>query len=446
MKGVMLFQTYNSPLIFNQGLFLLLMSLQKGWVRYMHPEGAQYFCLQHALFMVYTDANLYTETILSKTDEFLQQVVEFISGHGHELHTVFDADTVDLVMDVTYSDQNLVCGYYFAHRPNQTIFWADDFPASRRLWADVKGVRSELHILHEMQAQYWEHCALFPCSRPPSQETVDQVRDILIHAISDTLMSDAFSPYSTSEMERMLAIIPPTVPSRGINLAGLSRTVYRILSVFARERFFHFHGEPAARLEFSMSVFSRPNSTTCIPVWFRFLSAVCFHTPHQHLKQIKYMFTDNLLNHPRCEQFIQKLVSEWTDLTLYSTVVLNANIAFLSVQTPLDSPIRIAIYVSTTASLGSITTGLLLLRTISKNVKDTLPLVQGDTGCMHLAILHSLPYVFLLWSLISFTLAFCLVGFLNTSNWTQAFASLLWIGLSVAALFYAAIVLRKIHF
>ncbi|KAE9391510.1 hypothetical protein BT96DRAFT_304181 [Gymnopus androsaceus JB14] len=149
-----------------------------------------------------------------------------------------------------------------------------------------------------------------------------------------------------------------------------------------------------------MSVFSRPNSTTCLPVWFRFLSAVCFHTPHQHLKQIKHMFTDNLLNYPRWEQFIQKLVAEWTELTLYSTVVLNANIAFLSVQTPLDSPIRIAIYISTTASLGSITTGLLLLRTISKNVKNTLPLVQGDTACMHLAILHSLPYVFLLWSAI----------------------------------------------
>ncbi|KAE9391509.1 hypothetical protein BT96DRAFT_304177 [Gymnopus androsaceus JB14] len=138
---------------------------KKGWVRYMHPEGAQYFCLQHALFMVYTDANLYTETILSKTDEFLQQVIEFISCHGDELQTVFDAETVDLVMDVTHSDQDLVCGYYFAHRPNQTIFWAHDFPASRRLWADVKGVRSELHILHTMQAQYWEHCALFPCSR-----------------------------------------------------------------------------------------------------------------------------------------------------------------------------------------------------------------------------------------------------------------------------------------
>ncbi|KAF9041696.1 hypothetical protein BDP27DRAFT_759491 [Rhodocollybia butyracea] len=391
----------------------------KEWVRYTHPEGAQYFCYRHALFLVYTDANLYDSEILSKTEEFLRQVVGYVSRNEQKLHVVFDTKTIDLVMDVTYSGSELVCGYYFAHHPNQMIFWVDKFPASRRLWGDVKGVTSEQHILHAMQAQYWEHRALFPCSHPLSQETVDQARDILIHAIGDTSMSNtAICPYSTSEVERMLAIIPSTVS--GEKNPGLSRTVYRILKAFAAERFFHFHGETVARLDFRKSAYNVPNSGSprFASRWFRFVSALCFYAPHQHLKHIRDMFTDNLLNYPRWQQFNEKMVAEWTEVTLYSTVVLNANTAFLSVQSvdsnPADSPNRIAVYITTFASLGSITTGLLLLRmSKSKDVKRTLNLVKNDTGCMQMAVLHSLPYAFLLWSLISFTAAFCLVCFIN---------------------------------
>ncbi|KIK63338.1 hypothetical protein GYMLUDRAFT_57568 [Collybiopsis luxurians FD-317 M1] len=351
-----------------------------------------------AIFSLET-RNLFNKVIMSQVEKFLEQVVEFVLQHQQEFSIHFDARTVDLVLDITYvNDSDLVCGYYFAHHQNRMIFWAEDFPASRRLWSDMKGVTSKLHILHAMQAQYWlvsdkflviskltedrEHCSLFPCSRPLSQEIIEQVRDILIHAIAaicifnlrikpilsyslDSLISKtAIHPYSTQQMESMLAIIPTILPSE-TDCGGLSRTVYRILKIFTKEQFFHFHGEPTARLDFGRSVYNRAASSTA-PYWFHFLAAVCLCAPYQHLDQIKGMFSDSLLSYPRWTQFTQKMVEEWTDLTLYSTVMLNANIAFLSVQSidsiPSQSPIKVAIYISGITSLGSITVGLLLLR------------------------------------------------------------------------------------
>ena len=88
------------------------------------------------------------------------------------------------------------------------------------------------------------------------------------------------------------------------------------IGVLAKEQFFHFHGEPTARLDFGRSVYNRAASSTT-PYWFHFLAAVCLYAPYQHLDQIKEMFSDSLLSYPRWTQFTQKMVEEWTDLTLY---------------------------------------------------------------------------------------------------------------------------------
>ncbi|KAK0476461.1 hypothetical protein IW261DRAFT_1421757 [Armillaria novae-zelandiae] len=117
--------------------------------------------------------------------------------------------------------------------------------------------------------------------------------------------------------------------------------------------------------------------------------------------------------------FIWKLSAEWQDFVINATVLLNANIAFLAIQSIDESsvdkgrsPAQIASYVSTILSVGSISLGLLLLQKYHhKNCTydgtltwEFLGIQEGNLGqrlgLETLAIMFSLPWALLMWALL----------------------------------------------
>ncbi|EIW77586.1 hypothetical protein CONPUDRAFT_145883 [Coniophora puteana RWD-64-598 SS2] len=141
-----------------------------------------------------------------------------------------------------------------------------------------------------------------------------------------------------------------------------------------RPRFFNFCGQIGARLDADQTVYYRDKRRRSILL--RIMSPFLFGAPDVHMKALKTIWMDQLVNHIPWKKFVDKLNDEWMGYTLYSTVILNSNVAFLALMNvspqadqnaPANAPYpqtpaQIASYVSTVASMGSVIVGLLLLR------------------------------------------------------------------------------------
>jgi len=113
--------------------------------------------------------------------------------------------------------------------------------------------------------------------------------------------------------------------------------------------------------------------------------------------------------------------------------MLNANVAFLAIQSvdvnanPYRSPAQISSYLSVVANIGSIILGLLLMRQNRTKSRETADEARAflearnhpRLGLETLAILYSLPYALLMWGMISFLIAFCLMCFQDSSSATR---------------------------
>jgi len=157
------------------------------------------------------------------------------------------------------------------------------------------------------------------------------------------------------------------------------------------------------------------------------MSLILFSAPELHLKGLESVYTDFVICQHRWTQFITCLQDEWTGFTLYGAVLLIANVAFLTIPS-VDpgnracTPAQLASYLSIITSIGSIVTGLLLLRQHRTKPQDAAGEVDNYLRSRHhdalgfetLAILYSLPYSLLLWSMMIFTTAFSIGIFMSS--------------------------------
>ncbi|KAK0462977.1 uncharacterized protein EV420DRAFT_1639066 [Desarmillaria tabescens] len=422
------------------------------WTSYIHPEGGRYFRWEHDLFTVYTDAHLFNPEVLQAVQQFVDQVDGYLTRHDIT-EVSFDAENVDLVLDVTLSKSNrTICGYYFAYHPNRTVFWLDEFESSERLWRDINGVASQDHILHEIQSQYWHHCALFPSPGCASQVVIEELRDIILHAIGelpDSLVSTTSTvSYSMEELRGMLQLLPSK--SRDFNDdsgPGVSRIIYILMKHFAHDRFLHFYGEPVARLNRGTSIYDKNKVHKC-SFLFHVLKFLLFAAPSAYLHEIESMLSDGLLSRVVWRDFVDKICKDWSHLTVYSTVLINVDVAFLSIQSidagPTSSPLKIAVYLSVISSLGSIFFALLFLRcnntrlNISTDEAAKIMNSYQDTSCRYenIAILYSLPYALLMWGILFFVAAFMILCLWKTPPVTLVLSSMAWVALGSLVIFY----------
>jgi len=172
--------------------------------------------------------------------------------------------------------------------------------------------------------------------------------------------------------------------------------------------------------------------------------------PEVHIREMEELWTDYIIIGKVWESFMVKLLGEWQEIILWSTVMLAVNVSFLAIPgvifsntngvslenvhqaVILPSSSQIASLLSVEASIGSIVIGLLLVR--YNRTKQELDPSEASTylyensrrmfGLEPLAIVYSLPWAFLMWSMVTFSIALLLFGFVISNLWTQIFVAL----------------------
>uniref|UniRef100_A0A0W0GDU7 WW domain-containing protein n=1 Tax=Moniliophthora roreri TaxID=221103 RepID=A0A0W0GDU7_MONRR len=380
--------------------------LPPGWKEFLHPEGARYFMYEHR--RLYTDADLYNPRILEHVNKFINQFEEYIRTRSIHL-----SSQINVVFELYIDDDEILCQYYLADHATRTVFWLDKFTLDADTlptWAEVKGVTEMSHIRHAIEAQYWFHCFLYPDCFSLRLPYVDELRDILIHSVADVVTSMTTTiPYEVTELQHMLKLtnnIRKNVESsKGV-------TAYsRLMNIFARQRFCNFHGLPAARLDRDRSVHQKSSYRPPRSLLIRILSPIMFSAPDTHCRALDKLWVDRFIHATSWNKFIANMNTEWQELILFGTVLLNANVAFLAIQSvdedtasPNRSPAQIASYLSVVASIGSVIIGLMLARknkVKSKEAADDAAIFLNSfmterLGLETLAILYSVPYALLI--------------------------------------------------
>ncbi|KAG5635306.1 hypothetical protein H0H81_011766 [Sphagnurus paluster] len=339
-------------------------NLPAGWTPCFHPEGGLYFF--HKDKRVFTDANLYQHEILSRVLSDIEAIEKFL-----RVHNIRRSSWIDLVLELEQGDDPDTL-YYLIDHSNRSVFFLDEFDASNLLiWQEVDGVSTPTHV------------------------------NQIISATSTV-------PYSVEDLQKMLNLVNSMEKCTDGSFHGSTRVLSCLMFVFVRQRFYNFHGQPCARLERDQSVYEQTqNKRSWLIVS---LSPILFFAPEVHLRALEKVWIDGITRTVLWKEFVGKLYDEWQEFTLYGTVLLNANVAFLAIQsvdenhTDSRSLAQIASYTSIAASLGSIILGLLLVRQYRSKGRD----VVEATGYLHrrsnkimgmetLAIMFALPYALLMW-------------------------------------------------
>ncbi|KAJ8587081.1 hypothetical protein M405DRAFT_326662 [Rhizopogon salebrosus TDB-379] len=188
----------------------------------------------------------------------------------------------------------------------------------------------------------------------------------------------------------------------------------RIMHAFSQNAFLNFHGENCARLTFEQTI----HGWEYIPsMSMFFLTPLLFLEPVTQVQELHRIFADSIARTSRWNAFSSKLKGQLHDSNLLATVLLNANVGFLAINT-VDrggrSAIQMASYMSLVTSLGSIVLGLLFVshdRTSGESTADEAAsflsmLYDKRHGLEKLAIIYSLPKAFLIWGMVFFFVAF----------------------------------------
>ncbi|TFK32491.1 hypothetical protein BDQ12DRAFT_616975 [Crucibulum laeve] len=386
------------------------------WKPFIHPEGALYFF--DARRRVLTDAYLHDQDALIRIDLYISSIFAYM-----QKYTIQRVSSAVLVLELRHSGN---CGYYFVDHSDQCIFWLDTFDASDMV-TDARVTITLEHLDFEMKSQYWYHNHLFPCNHELSPTVIKIVKEWLVLSIGDVLTSeDHSSPYELKELESLLSVVNTIegishrdvndVEDNGPKGSGGAWLIYRLMFTLYHERFRNLHGHQSARLESTQSLHPDRERTYLMTIF----SPLFLYGPEVHYKKLQHILVDCYVKRTSWTQLLKELTNEWNYLTLFATVLLNANIAFLAIQSvdtgPAHGPrshAQRASYISAVASLGSVVISLLFVRQHGTIITMKFLANRGESsmGLETLALLYSLPYTLLLWATVSFIAAFAIYCF-----------------------------------
>ncbi|KAA1472057.1 hypothetical protein DENSPDRAFT_838208 [Dentipellis sp. KUC8613] len=399
------------------------------WTAVSHPEGALYF--YHRQKRVFTDNYMYDAT----TREELECFIDYLDDLVLALHGSWPSASCDRVMEIAPGeDGEMNWRYYCIEHETRSMFWIEDYDCDF-LTYELKGVTSMAHLKLAIESNYWEHWMMYP--EGPQEipmKLQDELLAICIHsAIDDMTSPNSTVMYDAKQFLQMATLVKRsqavTGPGNVTIIAGLAR----LMNFFYYWKYVNFHGQRGARLSREQSIHgTKPQRTFLITA----LSPLLFWAPEAHLRDLEQIYVDFQLHDKTWGRFIKKLQNEWNEFVVFSTILLNANVAFLAIpsvmilqdnNTLLNSPAQIASYLSIATSIGSIVLGLLLIRqnrTASRTdtgaaSEDLYNRTASGPGLEPLAIIYSLPYALLMWAMVTFLLAIMLLSFRNTDLATR---------------------------
>ncbi|KAH9023863.1 hypothetical protein EDB84DRAFT_1580353 [Lactarius hengduanensis] len=438
----------------------LYASRPKGWEPVTHPGGALYF--YNAERRIFTDVYMYDHNLSTEIHAFAAYLDERRRA-ASQSPLLFPTNDYDLVLDIAKMEDNKVIGaYYYVDHVTKTLFWQEHYDCKDSLLREVRGgQRDPGHVKLRLESLYWVHWSLYPTGpkrRKFPEEAQKELLGALLSSGIDSLTSKvSTSPYTVAEIESMRDFIKEAegksffyslrtaviIRRRSRPRKSSCYIVTRLLSFYAHWKFLHFHGQKVSRQDRYKSIYEGSHRKRTILV--RILSPILFFFPDVHLLELEKVWTDEIVVEALWREFMQKLVSEWTEFVLYSTVMLAANVAFLAIPgviiappypTPpgpndppspntwiKPSPAQIASSISLVFSIGSIITGLLLIRRnrtmMTKDPQSAWYYLHGMKkpwfGLEPLAIVFSLTYALLMWSAWGFFVALLIFSFQDTS-------------------------------
>ncbi|KAH9035810.1 hypothetical protein EDB84DRAFT_1675936, partial [Lactarius hengduanensis] len=376
------------------------------WVSATHPDGALYF--YDPAKRLFTDTDMHDPVLRDEIAASYDCLQKILLAKGPP------PKNYDLVLDKHKEAGQTQWFYYYAYPETRCLFWLETYDAKDMLY-EVYGVESPA----------MSHWSLYPAffeGRCLESEIYDELVGILSHGCMDTMTSKSSTlPYDDGTMKKMLELVR-IVKESNSNSNSMYHTaaVTRLLSFFAHWRFLCFHGQKNARLGKHQTVYCDLKRERSI--FIMLLSPVLFLAPEVHLQEIEKLWTDEIIIDTAWKDFIPKLLEEWQELMLLSTVMLSANVGFLAIPgvvVNITTPAQIASYMSMEASVGSIVIGLLLVRhNRSRQKEDPAGAATYLTQYTHrrfglepMAILYSLPWALLMWAMVMFFIALLLVFF-----------------------------------
>lgn len=394
-----------------------------GWTTLVHPEGSRYFLNEKQRTV--TEMDIFDPQIYGHIDDRMRYLWSGLESAVKQEKLNLDITQVDLVLELKSDDESgTVCWYYFVNHNSRCLFWLHESDVEDVL-SDCKGVESLAHIRLAIQAQYWLHWEYFPSLCSVSQDHVDEVKDMLIHATCDHITSKQSSALGdVIELKDYISVVD------GIKVHCLANQIQqchaaivigRIMKLFSENQFINFHGENCVRLISDKTVHGWVYTPSLSMV---VVAPLLFLDPVTQVQELHRVFVDEIASSARWNALNSKLKGQLQDSNLLATVLLNINVGFLAINT-VDkggkSAIQMASYMSLVTSMGSIILGIFLVwheRTSGDNTaleaaSFALRLHDTKHGLEKLAIVYSLPKALLMWGMVFFFVAFSI-------NWCGA--------------------------
>ncbi|KAG1737292.1 hypothetical protein EDB19DRAFT_2040001 [Suillus lakei] len=410
------------------------MAVPQGWTTFVHPEGPRYFVNQET--RIFTEMNICDEETCADVEYYMQHLLDALQQAVENGNLTLDVRQVDLVVEPKIYDDNTVVGCYcFVNHRDRCLFWLDSFNP-KDVISDCKGVESLSHIRLAIQAEYWRCLHYFPNLYPVTQNLIDELKDMLIHATCDHLTSDQSSAaFNAVELRDHLSVVdrmkgklllyldfhalislPKAYPpaDQGMQRCHTTIVISRIMYAFSRNHFLNYYGEKCVRLHADQTVHGWEYKLSPLMV---ILAPLLFLDSVAQVYELNRVFVDEIACTARWNSFTSKFNGQLQDSNLLATVLLNANVGFLAINS-VDkggrSAIQMASYMSLVTSMGSMVVGLLLVSHNRSKSQDTpfrttmflSGLHDRKHGLEKLGIIYSLPKALLIWGMVFFFAAF----------------------------------------
>ncbi|OJA21578.1 hypothetical protein AZE42_04109 [Rhizopogon vesiculosus] len=392
------------------------MDVPEGWTTLVHPEGARYFLNQEK--RTFTDMDICDGDICGDIEYYMQYLLDELRDVIRLRNLELDMQQIDLVLEPkVFDNDSVVCCYYFANHRDRCLFWLDDYHTQDLLNGCV-GIENLSHIRFAIEGQYWRHWDYFPSLCLVTQNLIDEVKDMLAHVTCDHITSRQSSGiFDLVELKDHLQVVDalnvnPAIEQ--VRRCHAAIVIGRIMYSVNLNRFLNFHGEDCVRLTCEQTV----HGWKYTPSWLMVaLAPLLFLDPVTEIQELHKIFVDMTACKSRWGAFTAKLKEQLQDSNLLATVLLNANVGFLAINT-VDkggrSFVQLASYMSLVTSLGSIVLGLVFVsrdrtsgeNTASETATYLSKLHHEKHGLEKLAIIYSLPKALLMWGMIFFFAAF----------------------------------------
>lgn len=385
------------------------------WILCTHPKGSIYF---------------YNRNLRVVTDEDIRQpeVYESIM-HQCSFYPISElAEGMEVLLHNTNIDAHV--GFNLAVNHELCL-------ASFEL-RDIYKLDSDMRLLNRHRRRYWDYIRRHPAHVRPPKLALHDVVEALTWYYTDNLISGAESivPFSKIECEDLLQILKNTTiysdensVSRTVFLAWILREVtsFRDAESYGQHTVKQLQALQSSRAKAPSASSALNERQPFAQTAIRWIINILFFTiPWTYLAHVKSSseYRGRLSTvQQNWEAYIERLVREYSDFLLISTVLLSATVSFLSVS-DLDSVSKAVTIVSAFASLGSIIVGTFSIWRHQTNTHRTAAFSymhnaqHSPLGFEGHAMLLSLAPVLLVWAIVSFSaaiLAYALQHFDNNN-------------------------------